>query len=71
MRIPYAVLVRDVLLIAASFGLLLLAHRLEAAASMLRAPVSLLAGAMLAVTGYLLHEWGHLLGALISRLLPV
>lgn len=67
MRIPYAVLLRDLLLIAVSIGLLLLAHDLEAGTSMLRVPVALLAGAMLAVTGYLLHEWGHLLGALFSR----
>lgn len=67
MRIPYAVLLRDLLLISASIGLLLFAHDLEAGTSMLRIPVALLAGVMLAVTGYLLHEWGHLLGALLSR----
>ncbi|HEY1077919.1 MAG TPA: hypothetical protein VGE51_14605 [Fontimonas sp.] len=67
MKIPLKVLIRDLLLIAAAVALLVLAHRLEAQASAWRVPVSLLAGVMLAVTGYLLHEWGHLLGALASR----
>ncbi len=67
MRVPINVLVRDVLLIAAAMALLLLSHRLDAAGSAARIPVALLAGTMLAVTGYLLHEWGHLLTALFSR----
>lgn len=67
MKIPLKVLIRDLLLIAVSIGLLLLAHRLESGASTWRVPAALLAGVMLAVTGYLLHEWGHLLGALASR----
>ncbi|MDP9141502.1 MAG: hypothetical protein M3O62_12010 [Pseudomonadota bacterium] len=67
MRIPMAVLFRDLLLIASSVGLLLLSHQLASAASAWHVPVALLAGVMLAVTGYLLHEWGHLLGALFSR----
>ncbi len=66
-RFPFNVLVRDLLLIASSIGLLLLSHQLDAAGSGWRVPLSLLAGMMLAVTGYLLHEWGHLLAALISR----
>lgn len=67
MRIPVNILIRDLLLVAVSIGLLVASHRLEADASAWRVPVSLLAGAMLAVTGYLLHEWGHLFGALLSR----
>lgn len=30
-------------------------------------PVALLAGALTAYSGYLVHEWGHLLGALSAR----
>ncbi len=39
---------------------------LEAAQSPFTIPVSLLGGVMIALCGYLLHEWGHLIGALIS-----
>ncbi len=67
MRLPVNVMIRDVLLIAGSVGLLLLSHRLDAAASAWHVPIALLAGVMLAVTGYLVHEWGHLLAALFSR----
>lgn len=67
MRLPAKTLLRDLALIVLAVTLLLLSHRVEATASPLRIPLALLAGTMLTVVGYLVHEWGHLLGALASR----
>ena len=67
MKLPAKILLRDLALIVLAVTLLALSHRVEASASPLRIPLALLAGAMLTVAGYLVHEWGHLLGALMSR----
>lgn len=67
MKLPAKILVRDAALVAVALILLVLSHRIEATSSPLRIPLALLAGAMLTIAGYLVHEWGHLLGALASR----
>lgn len=66
-RLPVNVLLRDVALVVMAVALLGASRSLEGSGSALRIPVALVAGAMLAVVGYLLHEWGHLLAALASR----
>lgn len=60
-------LVRDVALVAGSFAMLIWSHRLHDAASDGAGIVAVIAGVLLPVSGYLLHEWGHLAGCLLSR----
>lgn len=60
-------LARDVVLVAASFAMLAWSHRLQDAGHAASVFVAGLAGVMLPVSGYLLHEWGHLVGCLLSR----
>lgn len=67
MRLPLNVLLRDLALVAAAVALLVASRSLEGGLSPLRVPVALIAGAMLALVGYLVHEWGHLIAALASR----
>lgn len=57
-------LARDVAVAAITIALVAWSHQLQAAGSALHWPLALLAGALVAVSGYLVHEWGHLLGAL-------
>ncbi|AXQ27399.1 hypothetical protein D0B54_01265 [Solimonas sp. K1W22B-7] len=57
-------LLRDLALVAATVALVGWSHVLQTAASALHWPLAILAGALVAVSGYLAHEWGHLLGAL-------
>jgi hypothetical protein len=64
--VPWRLLVRDLLLL----GVTLAAWRLDAALrgepGVLAASVALGAGVLAALSGYLAHEWGHLLAALAS-----
>jgi len=57
-------LARDLSVAAVTIALVAWSHQLQAAGSALHWPLALLAGALVAVSGYLTHEWGHLLGAL-------
>ncbi len=57
-------LLRDLAVVAATVALVSWSHALQAAGGPLHWPVAILAGALVAVSGYLAHEWGHLLGAL-------
>jgi hypothetical protein len=67
MRIPWNMLVRDLVVAAIALTALLASHSLEGSASPMHGPLAGLAGVLLALTGYLLHEWGHLLGALAAQ----
>lgn len=57
-------LLRDLAIVAATVALVSWSHGLQAAGAALHWPLAILAGALVAVSGYLAHEWGHLLGAL-------
>ncbi|MES0874661.1 hypothetical protein [Sinimarinibacterium thermocellulolyticum] len=67
MKLPLKLLLRDLLIIAAAIVVREASHGLEASGSAAHWPLALVAGALLALAGYLVHEWGHLLGALASR----
>ena len=66
MKLPIHMLLRDVVVLVATFALWSWSRELDAVHSALAIPVAILAGASAAVAGFLLHEWGHLLGALIA-----
>lgn len=66
MKLPMRMMLRDVLVIVATLALWRWSRELDAAQGALAIPVAILAGASAAVAGFLLHEWGHLLGALIA-----
>lgn len=57
-------LLRDLVVVATTLALVAWSHQLQAAGTALHWPVAILGGALVAVSGYLVHEWGHLLGAL-------
>jgi len=59
-------LLRDLGLLALALLLMHWSHAVQAGGSGLSLPLAVLAGAALTVTGYLAHEWGHLLGALAA-----
>lgn len=64
MKLPMHMLLRDVVVIVATLALWCWSRELDATQGALAIPVAILAGASAAVAGFLLHEWGHLLGAL-------
>ena len=66
MKLPMRMMLRDVLVIVATLALWRWSRELDAAQAALAIPVAVLAGASAAVAGFLLHEWGHLLGALVA-----
>lgn len=66
-RVPLHMLVRDLLIVAASFGLLAWSHWLQDAEQGGATALAWIAGVLLPVSGYLVHEWGHLVGCLLSR----
>ena len=64
---PRALAVRDVLILAATLGLWSADGALRAEGGALAVVVAIAAGAATALSGYLAHEWGHLIGAHLSR----
>jgi uncharacterized membrane protein len=66
MKLPMHMLLRDAVVIVATLALWRWSRELDAAQGALAIPVAILAGASAAVAGFLLHEWGHLLGALVG-----
>jgi hypothetical protein len=67
MRLPLHMLLRDLVVAALAVAALLSSHGLEGSGSPAHWPLALVAGLLLALSGYLVHEWGHLLGALVAR----
>lgn len=59
--------IRDVLLISLAYLVWILFARYSAGAGALADFSGLLVGAVLVLVAHLLHEWGHLLGGLLSR----
>lgn len=65
---PLRFIVRDVFVLTATVALLVLDAGLRAAPAPIAASavVGVTAGVMVALSGFLVHEWGHLLGARLS-----
>lgn len=61
-QIPVPLLIRDLLLVAVTLGLWGWTRQLGDGGA-LAVAVAIGAGVMTAVSGYLFHEWGHLVGA--------
>lgn len=59
-------LLRDLTVIALTLAIWSWSRELDASHGALATPVAILAGISAALTGFLLHEWGHLLGALAA-----
>jgi hypothetical protein len=66
MKLPIHMLLRDLVVIAATLALWSWSRQLDAGHAALAIPVAILAGLSAAVAGFLAHEWGHLLGALAA-----
>ncbi len=66
-RLPLHMMLRDALLLIASVVLLLVSHRMQDASQSGWIALGWIAGILLPVCGYLVHEWGHLMGCLLSR----
>jgi len=67
MKPPLALLARDLALLALALGAWQLSHTLQHAASAWHWPLAIIAGLLLSGCGFMAHEWGHLLGALLGR----
>jgi hypothetical protein len=67
MSLPYRHAARDAAIVAATLALWWLDAATRAGGGLAALLVAALAGAMTAYCGYLVHEWGHLLGALSAR----
>lgn len=66
MNRPINMLLRDLAIIIATLLLWSCSRHLDASHSALATPVAVLAGISAALAGFLVHEWGHLLGALAA-----
>jgi hypothetical protein len=64
---PIATAVRDGLLIALTAGAWWVDASLRSEGGLATIAMAALTGVMTAVSGYLVHEWGHLLGARMGR----
>lgn len=59
-------LLRDLAVVVATLAIWSWSRELDAAHATLAVPVAIVAGIAAAVSGFLAHEWGHLLGALAA-----
>lgn len=66
MRAPLNLLLRDLVIVAVTVLLWQVSHRLQLGDHALSWPLAGLSGLLIAVCGYLVHEWGHALAALAS-----
>jgi hypothetical protein len=66
-RVPFNILLRDSVLLLATLGLWVLSRHIEPRPSLAATAIDLAAGVMTAVIGFLLHEWGHLIGCWLGR----
>jgi hypothetical protein len=64
--VPWHLLIRDVSIVALTLALWRVDASLRETTSALSVTVAVLTGALTAVSGYLAHEWGHLIGARVS-----
>ncbi|NGY05683.1 hypothetical protein [Solimonas terrae] len=65
-RMPVSLVLRDLLVIALSIFLWQWSHALHDAGAASAMAVAIVAGLLLPVSAYFVHEWGHLSGALAS-----
>jgi hypothetical protein len=66
-HLPVAHAARDGLVVLVTLSLWWLDSELRAGGGVAALAIAALAGVMTALCGYLVHEWGHLLGALSAR----
>jgi hypothetical protein len=64
---PRALAVRDLLILAATLGLWAADAAVRGTGGALPIVVAIATGAMTSISGYLAHEWGHLLGARLAK----
>jgi hypothetical protein len=66
---PRVLVLRDLSLMFAALGALVLDARLRATlpTGPLTIAVGVLAGVLVAVAGFIMHEWGHLTGSLLTK----
>lgn len=67
MGIPAIIIVRDLLVLGITLLLWVWTRQLEPAGGALHTAVAILTGALTAFTGFLGHEWGHLVGARMAK----
>ena len=66
MRPPLSLIVRDLALIALAVYVLQLSRALQDQASAWSWPAAIAAGPLIPLAGFIVHEWGHLFGALLK-----
>lgn len=66
MSMTFKLLLRDGLLVALTLVLWLASLRLEIGVSAWALPMAVAAGLMIPISGFLVHEWGHLIGGWVS-----
>lgn len=67
MDIPAKIIIRDLLVLIITLGLWGWTRQLEQTPGALHVTVAILTGALTAFSGFLGHEWGHLVGAHMAR----
>ncbi len=67
MKVPWKLALRDAAILALALALWAWDARVRGEGGALAIAVALSAGVLTALVGYLLHEWGHLAGAALSR----
>jgi hypothetical protein len=55
--------VRDVVILAGAYVLLIASHQRPVGSSMMAIPLAVAAGITVVMAAFLVHEWGHLIGA--------
>ena len=63
---PWHMLIRDLLLVGLTLALWRADASLRDTTTLLSVTVAVAAGVFAAISGYLVHEWGHLIGARLS-----
>ena len=67
MRPPLFLVVRDIAVVALAVLAGLASRQAQDAGSVLTWPAAIAAGLLIPFAGFLVHEWGHLLGAIASK----
>ena len=67
MGIPATVIIRDLLVLTITLLLWAWTRQLEATPGALHVTVAILTGGLTAFSGFLGHEWGHLIGARMAK----
>lgn len=66
-EVPVHLAVRDAVVVALTYASFVAYRANESAAPLVSVPLALVFGVLTALSGFLVHEWGHLVGAWIGR----